>query len=117
MLALNLFFRKFGSAATHKRMSSLYHAMAVFLIISVAGFVVAKGLTDIYLYGGLAIVVALFIIFRKRVFPYRLSCPRCHARLNIKTIYFMDDNLCAACRAEAQVDATDENVAEKSPDT
>jgi len=113
VLALNLLFRKYGAAATRKRMSSLYHAIAVFLIISMAGFVVARGLTDIYLYAGVAVVVVLFIIFRKRVFPYQLSCPLCHVRLDFKTIYFIDDNLCASCRdgEKVQKDVSDEDTA------
>ena len=106
VLVPNLLFRKYGKAASRKRMASLYHAIAVFLITTTAGFVASRELTDIYLLAGTALVVILMVVFRDRVFPYRLSCAGCNTKLELKTIYFMDDNLCPACLAAAA--ATDD---------
>jgi len=99
VLVPNLMFRRFGQAAGEKRKASLYQAIAIFLITILAAFVVARGLTDIHFYAGLAFIMIALFIFRGRVFPYRLNCAGCERKLDIKTIYFMDNNLCADCRA------------------
>ena len=100
VLIPNLMFRRYGQAAGKKRMSSLFQAITVFLITTIAQLVAARGLTDNYLYIGVAVVAVLLYIFRERVFPYRLSCAECDARLDFKTIYFMDDNLCTDCHSK-----------------
>jgi 8-oxo-dGTP diphosphatase len=110
VLVPNLLFRKYGKAASRKRMASLYHAIAVFLITTTAGFIVARELTDKYLLAGTALVIVLMVVFRKRVFPYRLTCAGCSKRLDSKTIYFLDDNLCPACLAATA--ATDDAAGE-----
>jgi 8-oxo-dGTP diphosphatase len=111
VLVPNLLFRKYGKAASRKRMASLYHAIAMFLITTTAGFVVAKNLTDIYLLAGTALVVILMVVFRDRAVPYRLTCAGCNTKLELKTIYFLDDDLCPACLASrsATDDAADES--------
>lgn len=100
VLVPNLMFRRYGQAAGKKRMSSLFQAIAVFLITSVAAFVTERGLTDTYLFIGIIVVAVMLYAFKDRVFPYRLSCAGCDARLDFKTIYFMDDNLCTDCHSK-----------------
>lgn len=99
VLVPNLMFRRYGQGASKKRMSSLMQAIAVFLITTAAAFIVERGLSDKYLLGAVAVVAVLLYIFRSRVFPYRLTCAECDARLEFKTIYFMDDNLCTTCHS------------------
>jgi 8-oxo-dGTP diphosphatase len=109
VLVPNLMFRRYGQASGKKRMSSLMQAIAVFLITTVAAFVVERELTDMYLFFGIGIVAVALYIFRARVFPYRLSCAECETKLDFKTIYFMDDNLCPACHSKkvAEEDAAE----------
>lgn len=98
VLVPNLLFRRYGQAAVKKRMASLYHGIIVFIIMILALSIVERELSDIYLYIGIIVVVLLLLIFRKNIFPYRLNCPDCSNRLDFRTIYFMDDSLCANCR-------------------
>jgi len=104
VLVPNLMFRRFGQAAGEKRKASLYQAIAVFLITTLAAFIVERELTDTYFYAGLVVILLALVIFRKKTFPYRLNCAGCGKRLDIKTIYFMDNNLCADCRVKKNGD-------------
>ena len=119
VLVPNLMFRRYGQASGKKRMSSLMQAIAVFLITTMAAFVVERELSDMYLFFGIGIVAVVLYIFRARVFPYRLSCAECETKLDFKTIYFMDDNLCPACHSKkvAEEDAAEaetESVSESA---
>ncbi|OQX29876.1 MAG: hypothetical protein B0D92_01395 [Spirochaeta sp. LUC14_002_19_P3] len=100
LLVINLTFRKYGKAAAVKRMASLYHAIAVFIITSLAALIVKWQLTDLYLGLGTVLVIGIMVVFRKQVFPYQRTCAACSAQLDLKTIYYMDDNLCPRCREE-----------------
>ena len=100
VLIPNLMFRRFGQATGEKRKASLYQAIAVFLITTLAAFVVQRELTDNYFYAGLVVILLALFIFRKRVFPYSLNCEGCERKLDFKTIYFVDNNLCADCRVK-----------------
>jgi len=99
VLVPNLMFRRYGQAAVKKRMASLLQAIAVFVITTLAAFVMERELTDLVLFIGILIVAVALYILRDKVFPYRLSCPECGVRLDFRTIYFMDDHLCVDCRA------------------
>ncbi len=120
LLVPNLMFRRYGQSAGKKRMSSLLQAIAVFLITTMAAFIAERGvelgLSDKYLFVGIAAVAVLLYVFRERVFPYRLSCVKCDARLEFKTIYFMDDNLCTDCHSKkvAREETAEETVAESA---
>ena len=97
MLVPNLMFRRYGQAAGRKRMASLFQAIAVFVVTTMAAFIVEKNLTDLYLWIAAAVVIVVLYVFRGKVFPYSLKCVECGASLDFKTIYFMDDNACPAC--------------------
>lgn len=97
-IAPNLIFRRYGQAAVKKRMASLYHALAVFAITSTAAIIVQRELADYYLYIGILLVLGVLFLIRRKAFPYRFTCPGCAAKLDFRTIYFMDDNLCPNCR-------------------
>ena len=113
VLVPNLLFRKYGQGAGRKRMSSLFQAIAVFIITTAAAFMVEKQLSDKYLYLVVLLVAVVLYLFRGKVFPYKLKCVECGARLDIKTIYFMDDNLCESCRSKKKAE---EEAAESSED-
>ncbi|RKX81394.1 MAG: hypothetical protein DRP60_00765 [Spirochaetes bacterium] len=121
VLVPNLLFRKYGQSAGKKRMSSLFQAIAVFLITTVAAFIVEKELSDKYLFLAVGVVALVLYLLRARVFPYKLKCVECDATLDFKTIYFMDDNLCTDCHSKkvAEQEAAEETAeipAEKSED-
>ncbi len=112
VLVPNLLFRKYGQSAGKKRMSSLFQAIAVFIITTVAAFLVEKELSDKYLFLAVAIVALVLYLLRARVFPYKLKCVECDATLDFKTIYFMDDNLCTDCHSKkmAEQEAAEETA-------
>jgi len=121
VLIPNLLFRKYGQSAGKKRMSSLFQAIAIFLITTVAAFLVEKELSDKYLFLAVGIVALVLYLLRARVFPYKLKCVECDATLDFKTIYFMDDNLCTDCHSKkmAEQEAAEETAeipTEKSED-
>lgn len=106
-----LVFRKYGRAAMKKRVASVYHAIAVFLITIVAASVVSFGLSDYYLALGVGVIGIAAYLLRKRMFPYRLTCPKCGRKHDLfsaefKNVYVMDDDLCDVCRA-AETDPAD----------
>lgn len=100
-----LIFRRHGAEANKKRLASLLHAIAVFLVTIGATIIMSLGLSDIYLLIPI-IGIALGSYFaRAQMFPYRLTCPSCGKRYNLlsddfKIVYVMDDNLCEDCRPE-----------------
>ncbi|MDT8297099.1 MAG: hypothetical protein RQ801_02265 [Spirochaetaceae bacterium] len=110
VLVPNLMFRKYGQAAGKKRMASLLQAIAVFVITTAAAFVVERELTDIYLFGAVAVVAVVLFLYRGKVFPYRLTCAECETKLDFRTIYFMDDNLCVDCRRKKDVAEEEESA-------
>jgi len=69
-----------------------------------AALVVERELTDIYFYAGLFVVLLTLFILRGKIFPYHLNCAGCERKLDIKTIYFIDSNLCADCRSREEAD-------------
>ncbi|MDF1566436.1 MAG: hypothetical protein P1P77_00290 [Spirochaetaceae bacterium] len=110
VLVPNLMFRKYGQSAGKKRMASLLQAIAVFVITTAAAFVVERELTDIYLFGAVAVVAVVLFLYRGKVFPYRLTCAECETKLDFRTIYFMDDNLCVDCRRKKDVAEEEESA-------
>jgi hypothetical protein len=106
-------FRKYGIEVQTKRLASLYHATAVFLLTTAGGAIATLELTDAYLVGAVALISLAAYLLRGRFFPYRLNCPGCGRRYNLlssdfRTVYVMDDNLCDSCRAEAASDESPE---------
>jgi 8-oxo-dGTP diphosphatase len=102
-----LVFRKYGAAALRKRMASLSHAIAVFLFSTVAALIASTGSSDLFLLVAIAAIAVASYFLRKRMFPYRLTCPECGKRHELltaefKNIYIMDDNLCDECRKRLQ---------------
>ena len=96
-------FRRYGDEVRTKRLASLFHAIGLFFVTATAAAVVALELTDAYLLVALLLVASAAYVFRARVFPYRLSCPRCGHAYNVfssdmKIVYVMDDHLCDQCR-------------------
>ena len=107
MLPNLMIFRKYGRVSSRKRAASLYHAIAVFLIVVAAGGIVSFELTDTYLLLAFVIVGAGGYVLRKQMFPYHANCVECGKKHELftaefKNIYVMDDDLCDDCRASHQ---------------
>ena len=118
VLLPNLLFRRYGQQAGTKRMASLYQAIAIFAITTAASFVSVRELTDFYFFIAVGVVIVVVLLLRKRIFPYRLTCVECDAKLDFETIYFRDANLCISCRkaAEAEEEAAAAGAAGEIPE-
>lgn len=120
MLLPNLMlFRKYGQEAAKKRAASLYQAIAVFLVTISAGAVAIFGLTDTYLVLAVVGVAAGAYLLRKRMLPYRLTCPECDTKHDLfggdfKNVYVMDDDLCDACRTASRAEEAAEEAVDDS---
>ena len=117
-------FRKRGREVIVKQTASVLHAVIVFLITASAMAIVAYELSDLLLIPALLVVGAAAYLLRKRVFPYRLTCPECGHRhavfgADFRNVYVMDDSLCNDCRERLkppQRSVTEQRVVEPSPD-
>jgi 8-oxo-dGTP diphosphatase len=97
VLALNLFQRRYQKYSEKKRYATLYLAMLVLtwmvLIIVMAFF----RLPDLLLVPFTAALVTVAILFRRRIFPFRLRCVQCRQPLSSKRLLFFDSNACERC--------------------
>ena len=117
LLVPNIMFRRYGKASGKKRMASLLQAVAVFLITGIAMAVMQYKGTDVHFFAGIGVIAIIAVLLRKRMFPYRLTCPSCDTRLDFKTIYFRDDHLCEKCRpVEKEVIIPDAGAEEEEDD-
>jgi hypothetical protein len=56
--------------------------------------------SDLFLVPVVGILAAVAAVRRKSIFPHRLRCASCGARLPIKRILYHDDARCASCAQE-----------------
>ncbi len=54
-------------------------------------------LPDLLLIPFTAALAAVGIVFRRRVFPFRLRCVQCRQLLSSKRMLFFDSNACERC--------------------
>jgi len=97
-------FRKRGREVMVKQTASVLHAIIVFLITAAAMAIVAYELSDLLMIPVVLVIGGAAYLLRKRVFPYRLTCPECGRRhalfsAEFRNVYVMDDSLCNECRA------------------
>lgn len=81
----------------------MLQGISIFLIFVIALANMEFGGKDLYLFLAIAVVLILWTVFRKYIFPYQLSCAGCETKLSFTTIYMLDNNLCDTCREKAQV--------------
>lgn len=96
-LAVTLYQRRYNLNGGIKRMAGLYQSLVLGALYGVVSAIRVKGLGDQYIYGAILFVVVLFILLRKRFFPYKSKCNRCGKSLKISKILFIDSQLCSQC--------------------
>jgi multisubunit Na+/H+ antiporter MnhG subunit len=97
VLALNLFQRRYQKLAEKKRFATLYLAMLVLCWMILVIVLVQFSWPDWLLVPFTLAPVAVGVIFRRQVFPFRLRCARCGQSLEPKRILFHDSNACERC--------------------
>jgi 8-oxo-dGTP diphosphatase len=97
VLALNLFQRRYQKLSERKRFATLYLAMLVLSWMILVIVLLHFGWPDWLLVPFTLAPVAVGVIFRRHVFPFRLRCARCGRSLESGRILFYDSNVCERC--------------------
>jgi len=101
-LGLNLYQRGAGEKGRTKRFATLYLAVVAFCsVVGAQGLIYFK-LSDWFLLPIGALLVAASVVFRARLFPFRLTCRSCRKRLSFQQMLFIDANLCGDCSAQEE---------------
>jgi multisubunit Na+/H+ antiporter MnhG subunit len=97
VLALNLLQRRYQKYSEKKRFATLYLSMLVLAWMISIIIMVFFRLPDLLLIPFTAAPAAVGIVFRRRVFPFRLRCAQCRQPLSSKRLLFFDSNACERC--------------------
>ncbi len=97
LLTLNLGQRRHLEHGERKRLATLYLSLLVLGIFGAAQLILLYDWPSALLLLAVAAVVAVAVTNRAYVFPFRLNCRACDARLSVKRIVFYDSNRCASC--------------------
>lgn len=99
VLLVNISQRKLDHSEK-KRFATIYIA-ALLLIYNVLIIIVLTKELPTYLgYVALIVPISLGIIFRDRVWPFRLHCKKCGVKMKYERIIGGDENLCESCWLE-----------------
>jgi len=100
VFVINLVQRRHMRTGLRKRYATL-HLGALLLAFWGATFLLIRfDLGDLFLIPLVLACVAVVLLFRDAVLPYRLRCAVCRRRLGPREILFYDSNLCAGCFRE-----------------
>ncbi|MFA7371604.1 MAG: 8-oxo-dGTP diphosphatase [Sphaerochaetaceae bacterium] len=100
ILGINLFQRKHAPRSHKKRMATLIIAVMAMVWQIFIVIILAQGWPHWLAIPALLLTIVLAIPFRRRILLFRLSCPRCGAKLSGKAVLNYDDNLCDKCWRE-----------------
>lgn len=100
ILVLNLVQRKHMATGRNKRLATLYMAVAVLAFMAASLGIARLSRSDLLLVPAAAALGVLVFLNRGRLFPFRLRCRRCGARLDMDRILYHDSNRCADCDRE-----------------
>ena len=107
VIVLNISLRKFRDGQK-KRFSTILVALIIlgvyFLLILIDWLALPSFLEYVALASGLAVAV----IFRKSVWPWRLKCRKCGKKLKADEVLGRDENLCSDCWEEEHPEARKE---------
>lgn len=99
LIILNLSLRKFKDGQG-KRFSTLYIACDVLFVYFLLIIIDWVKLPSWCEYIALALGIAIFIVFRKRMWPWRMKCTKCGKKMDWDAILGRDENLCQSCWEE-----------------
>ena len=96
LIVLNLSLRKYRDGQ-NKRFSTILIALIFLGVYFLLIFVDWLKLPSWCEYVSLGIGVILFVVFRKRLWPWRMKCKECGKKMNWDAILGRDENLCDEC--------------------
>lgn len=96
LIVLNLSLRKYRDGQ-NKRFSTILIALIFLGVYFLLIFVDWLKLPSWCEYISLGIGIVLFVVFRKRLWPWRMKCKECGKKMNWDSILGRDENLCDEC--------------------
>lgn len=96
LIVLNLSLRKYRDGQ-NKRFSTILIALIFLGVYFLLIFVDWLKLPSWCEYISLGIGIVLFVVFRKRLWPWRMKCKECGKKMNWDAILGRDENLCDDC--------------------
>ncbi len=97
LLAFNMVQRRFLAVGEGKRFATLYLAGLLVLLFGAAHTFAHFRVADVFLALPAAIIGLVAWRVRARIWPFRLRCPGCNARLPARRVLFYDDHRCETC--------------------
>jgi 8-oxo-dGTP diphosphatase len=102
VLVLNMLQRRHQAHGQGKRFATLYIAILILAFMVGTTVIVFFDLPDVLVLPLAAAAVLIGYRYRKKVFPFRLSCRLCGQRLSARRILFYDSNICERCAEDEQ---------------
>jgi 8-oxo-dGTP diphosphatase len=90
----NLIQRRYMDRGLGKRFATLYIGLLLLIFWGVTFFLIRFSLSDLFLIPSVLILIFIGWYWRSRIFPFRLTCRKCGARLSLKSILTEDANMC-----------------------
>ena len=102
--AFHLYQRKLSEEVGGKKRVATLAVTVILLGVWAAAFLFGRlGLDWVFMIPVVMIAAGVVYVWRKTLFPYRLTCVKCGARLGVKEILFLDSNTCAACAGQIKL--------------
>ncbi len=118
ILLVNLYQRRIADSEK-KRFATIYIAALAMVFDVFLVIIISQNWPQWTAIIALAVVLVLGIVFRKRVWPFRLHCASCGTKLNLDHIIGHDDNLCPDCWAKSHPEEaakqTEEDAKKNAP--
>lgn len=99
VLLVNISQRKLDHSEK-KRFATIYIAALLLIYNVLIIIVLMRGLPTYLGYVALIVPISLGIIFRDRVWPFRLHCKKCGVKMKYERVIGGDENLCESCWLE-----------------
>ena len=96
-IILNFFMGRKKAQIHQKRMAILYFTVFIFLLYTYAQILKHNNLFDLYLLLYFIVVIPVYIIFKKHLFPFQLRCKQCNKFLSFDRIMYTNYNKCKNC--------------------
>jgi len=99
VFVLNLLQRGHMKEGKSKRFATLYIGIGLLSLWGYTFFSIRFALGDLYLIPVIIVIIGVCVLFRSRLFPFRLFCARCGQRLHLREFLYVDSNQCPSCDA------------------
>jgi fumarate reductase subunit D len=97
-ILFTFFMRSKRGVSVTKRKGMLFMSASVFLFYIYALALTTYTISDLYLVLYFAVIIPVFIVFRKHLFPFtKIKCEKCGRLLSFDQIIYYDSAVCKIC--------------------